>query len=301
MKSIIRHGISAVVAIGALSGAACGGSDQKPLLDPISKETPTPNPGDTFIPATGTATNVPTFKTVADRPMPYWISVPKGWPGNRSWPIVITIQGSTRDFESGAKAFAAERDAKNYPFIIVSPTVTTNTFDGPVPRTTAGYVYTPAAWDLIESEGRCAFDMNGMAALVAEVRNKYAGQSHAFLTGFSGGGHPTWAMMLLKPEVLRGVAPVATNYSGKCITNEVVGTVAVSHAPERVLLPVMTFTGANDTFGPQGLAQQQKAIDLARSNGYTNFGATTVPGIGHDPMVSTVLNYFWAQLNSSER
>ena len=135
------------------------------------------------------ATGTPAKKAIAS-PMQYWISVPKGWPGKRTWPVVMTIAGAGRDYEANAKLFAAVRDNENYPFIIVSPVLLTNSGDGPVPRTQAGLDYPSSTWDLIDRVGRCAFDKAGVAAVIAEARNQYSGASRDFLTGFSGGGNP---------------------------------------------------------------------------------------------------------------
>lgn len=300
MLNIFKYSIASALAICTLGGSACSDGAQ-PFVDPSSKDTPLPNLNDPFIPPTGTASNVPVRKTAVASPMQYWVSVPKGWPGNRTWPVVMTITGAGRDYEANAKLFAKERDAKNYPFIIVSPVLLTNSGDGPVPRTQAGLDYPSSTWDLIETVGRCAFDRAGVAAVVAEARNLYAGASKDFLTGFSGGGNPTWAIVLTQPELLRAASPVAGNFSGRCVTKENFTPVSVSSAPERVMLPVRTFFGENDDFRTLGIPQMEAAQTLARANGYTNFALTMVPNIGHDPMPATVLAHFYSLLSPAER
>lgn len=280
------------------SAAAC--SDRSgPFVNLQPLDTTRANPGEAFIPPVGTATTVPTRKTATGHPIQYWVSVPKGWPGNRTWPVVIAIAGSGRDYEAHGKLFSRVRDENNYPFIIVSPVVLTNSGDGAVPRTHPAFQYPSSTWDLIDRDGRCAFDLTGMAAIAAELRAQFAGQSKPLLTGFSGGGNTLWAVVLVKPELLRAAAPVATNYLGRCVTAE--APAAISNAPERVQLPVRIFNGADDSFLPFGRVQQQVAMDLARSNGFTNVSTVTMPGIGHDPQAATVLAYFYSMLAATER
>jgi predicted esterase len=300
MLNIIRYGVVSAAVICTLSGSACS-DGTKPFVDPSGKDTTLSNLNDPYIPATGTATNTPVRKTAIASPMQYWISVPKGWPGKRTWPVVMTIAGAGRDYEANAKLFAAVRDNENYPFIIVSPVLLTNSGDGPVPRTQAGLDYPSSTWDLIDRVGRCAFDKAGVAAVIAEARNQYSGASRDFLTGFSGGGNPTWAIVLTQPELLRAAAPVASNFSGRCVTKETFTPVSVSNAPERVMLPIRTFFGENDDFRTLGIPQVEAATTLGRANGYTNFSLTLVPNFGHDPMPATVLSYFYSLLSPAER
>lgn len=301
MMLIVRHGLIAACIVATLSGAACGNNQPEPFIDPSGKDTTLTNLGEGYIPPTGQATSTPTRKTATSHGMQYWISVPKGWPGNRTWPVVMNISGASKDFEASAKLFAGARDANNFPYILVTPVLLTNAGDGAVPRTHPAYNYPAATWDYIDQVGRCDFDINGMAAVMSEVRSLYSGQSKAFLTGFSGGGNSTWAMVLLRPELLRAAAPVASNYGGRCITSETKTPGLISSAPERVLLPIRTFNGSTDDFLPFGTVQQQAAMDLARAHGYTNFSTTLVQGVGHDPMAVLVMNYFYSLLSASER
>lgn len=299
MLKLVRFGIVGAVAIGTLGGAACS-KDSAPFVDPSGKDTVLTDPRDQYIPPTGTATNTPTMK-VSARGMQYWISVPKGWPGNRTWPVVMALSGASKDFENHANYFARSRDDANLPFIIVTPVLLTVSGDGAVPRNHPAYTFPAATWDLIDREGRCAFDILGMNEVMTEVRTKYAGQAKDFFTGFSGGGNPTWALILLKPELMRAAAPVASNYGGRCVSSENMLNLPISSAPERVQLPVRTFNGANDTFLQMGTQQQEVAMNLARANGFTNFSTTVVPNVAHDPMPPLVLQYFYSLLGASER
>lgn len=297
-----RFAVVAGVVLYVLATANCSSpapleaTNNKPVTDTI-----TTDPNLTYIPATGTASSVPARRTAAGYPIQYFISVPAGWPGKRAWPVVMDLPGSSKDWEPSAIQFGKVRDSNNYPFIVVTPVILTNGGDGPVSRTSPNYQYPSSVWDLIDQQGRCAFDLAGIQAIIADVRNLYAGQSKAFITGFSAGGNQAWAEVLLKPELLRAAALVGSNYSGRCVTTEVSTPMTISAAPERVLLPVRSFLGGSDPFFPIGSTQQAVAIALARANGYTNLATETVPGVSHEALPTNVFAYFYSLLNANER
>lgn len=298
----VRFGLVALSIVCAATAGAC--SDPASPLTSISKplDTLTTLPiGGSYIPATGSATKVPTRKTAAGYPIQYYISVPQGWPGNRAWPVLINLTGSGKDWENAATLFARERDLQNLPFIVITPVILTNGSDGPVPRDHPAYQYPTNVWDLIDVQGRCAFDMAGIQAIIADARNLYAGQSKPFLTAFSAGGHEGWATVLLKPELIRAAALVATNYSGRCVTKETFTQQFISVATERVLLPIRNFNGANDSNLSVSFPQQNTAMGIARANGFTNITLETVPGLQHEPMPANVLSYFSGLLGAAER
>ena len=57
-------------------------------------------------------------------------------------------------------------------------------------------------WAAIEAN-RCGFDIDGIAAVSADVRKLYHGESRYFLTGWEAGGHTVWALLLGHPEEVR--------------------------------------------------------------------------------------------------
>lgn len=301
--SEFRYAIAAAAIVLALATTNCSSpAPFSPVRDkPVTDTVPTTDPNLSYIPASGTASSVPALRTAAGYPMQYYISVPAGWPGTRAWPIVIDLPGASKDWQPSAVLFGNARNSGKFPFIVITPVIMTNGGDGPIERTDSHYQYPSAVWDLIDQQGRCAFDLAGIQAIIADVRNLYAGQSKAFITGFSAGGHQAWAEVLLKPELLRGAALVGSNFSGRCVTKETFTPLTVSIAPERVLLPVKSYLGTNDPFFPLGTTQQAMAISLANANGYTNIATEIVSGATHEPLASTVLSYFYSLLNSNER
>ena len=301
MQNALKMACMFLAAAVVVSPSACSQGPKDFVTGEPKSDTTLTDPRDSFIPPTGTATTVPRRVTAASYPMDYYISVPAGWPGKRAWPIIINITGSGKDWEPAAKNFAAARDAAGDPFIVVTPIILTSAGDGPLPREGPIYGYSSSTWDLIDKAGRCVFDMAGLKAIVDDVHNKYSGQTKAFLTAFSGGGHLGWANVLLRPEMLRAGALVGTNYSGRCVTQEVPAPQPISSAPERVLLPVRSFNGVNDSFLPLSVPQQTVALNLAIANGFTNTSTEMVQGYGHDPMPARILSYFMSLLSTSER
>lgn len=249
----------------------------------------------------GSASQIPVRKTAAGHPIQYFISVPRGWPGNRKWPVVMTLAGAGKDWEGNAQSFAHYRDSLNLPFIIVTPVILTNGGDGAIPRDHPRYQYPSSTWDMLDSVGRCAFDMAGVEAVIADVQNIYSGDGKPFLTAFSGGGHQGWATVLLHPEWLRAAALVGTNFSGRCVSKETKVLQLISRAPQRVLLPVRNFNGADDSNIKNSAPQQLRAMGIARENGYATVSEETVRGVGHDPMPKIALSYFATLLRPDER
>jgi clostripain len=235
----------------------------------------------------------PVLRTASTHPMQYYLSLPRGWSPRREWPVVVTVDGGNKDWLSNARRFAAVRDEKGYPFILVTPLVLSN--GGTDLRHVPQYRYEPSTWDRVDREGRCAFDREGLQAVLADVRARYRGEAQSFMTGWSAGGHLTWATVFLHPERLRGAALSGANYNGRCVTREVEKPAEFSRAPERERLPVKLFEGADDPAldSPQPLL----AMRLAVEHGYRNLSRVTVADTGHDPMPGPVLDYFFSLLD----
>jgi poly(3-hydroxybutyrate) depolymerase len=238
--------------------------------------------------------------------MQYYITLPKNWSASRSWPVVVTIAGSGKEWTDNSAAYAAERDAKNYPFIIVTPLVTSN--GGTTGPTSPYYTYSSATWDLIAQEHVCQFDFDGVKAIIADVAANYKGQSTFFMTGFSGGGNTNAAFLLLHPEWLRGSAPAAGNYGGRCVTGFVDNPALddpvphpISTSATRIGLPIRFFNGTADIYNQYLLPQRDSLTALATRNGYTNISASMVTGMTHDPMPAEVLAAFYGFLAASEK
>src|ERR1043165_9595540 len=112
------------------------------------------------------AATEPELKTAAAVGVKYYLALPKGWSADKTWPIVVTIDGAGHNFPANCQMFARVRGGR--PFIIVTPCVTSN--------------------------GRTPADLAAVLEIVDEVRQSARGQPKFFITGFSAGGHLTWQL-----------------------------------------------------------------------------------------------------------
>jgi len=177
------------------------------------------------------------------------------------------------------------------PFILAAPLVSTN--GGANYRQAGTYRYSEAVWRQIEQD-RCRFDMDGIAAVAADVRRLFGGEERYFLTGWEAGGHTVWPIIFQHPEALRAAAPAVTNYAGRCLDP------GFSSAASRADLPVTVFqveAGRDVPPGKYVYAQSQQAMKTAAEHGFRNVSERIVAGPPHGPLADEVLAFFasvWA-------
>lgn len=245
--------------------------------------------GANFVPGQTGHPEIP-LKTASHHPIQYYLSLPEGWTPAKKWPVVFTIEGGLKNFRHSAEVFAAARG--HMPYIIVSPMILTDG-GGDHQRNLSEYHYAAAVWDQIDKTGICAFDLQGLDAIMTDLREQYGAEDKYFITGHSAGAHLTWAMVLMHPDKLAAAAPACGNFNGRCIT-------MVSSAAERVNLPVRAFQGEVDEHR-QGLEGQfAKAKEVATVHGYKNVSFEVVKGADHDYLANQVLAYFSSFLRSEK-
>jgi poly(3-hydroxybutyrate) depolymerase len=225
----------------------------------------------------------PVFATAVNHPMQYYLSLPHAWSANRTWPIVIILDGGNKNFLKMARTFADARGS--LPFILVTPVILTN--GGIDLRPLPEYHYPAEVWDQVDRSGKCKFDYDGLQAIIEEVRAKYRGESRVFITGHSAGAHLAWGMILQHPEMLAGAAVTCGNYNGRCVTEE-----SFSRIDERAGLPVKGFQGALDPARTPLEGQFTAARAVAEQHGYRGISYEVVPDAGHNPFAKLVLEYF---------
>lgn len=221
----------------------------------------------------------PDLKTARNHPLQYYISLPDNWTADQKWPILVTIDGSNKDYLNNIKAFMRVRN--NLPFIIVTPLVTSNgTNTDP-----SSYNYSDAVWQQIAQNGSAQFDYEGLLAVISDIQRDYNGQEKFFITGWSAGGHFTWQMIFNHPEKLAGAALAAANYAGRGIT-------PISTEPVRATLPIKAFQGDVDTALNALNSQWETAQKTATESGYQNVSRDIIQGKGHSPFPNEVFTYF---------
>lgn len=228
--------------------------------------------------------NAQELKTAASHPIQYYVSLPKDWNGQRTWPVVIIIEAAEREFLKMLNVFEKARGDR--PFILVTPLVTTN--GGANYRQAETYHYSEETWTMIQ-KNRCEFDLDGIAAIAADIRKLYHGESRYFLTGWEAGGHTVWALLFKHPDEVRAAAPAVTNYAARCLEG------GLSNSPVRVSLPVRVFqadTERDKAPGRYVYLQSQEAIKTAREHGFRNVTERVAAGKPHGPLADEVLEYF---------
>jgi hypothetical protein len=224
------------------------------------------------------------LKTAATHHIQYYVSLPKGWSGDRAWPVVMIIEAAQREFLKTLQVFEKARGDR--PFILVTPLVTTN--GGANYRQAETYHYSEETWIKIQQD-RCRFDLDGIAAIAADVRKLYHGESQYFLTGWEAGGHTVWALLFTHPEEVRAAAPAVTNYAARCMEG------GFSSSPIRVNLPVKVFQADTERDKAPGrfvYLQSQEAMKTAREHGFRNVTESVAAGKPHGPLADEVLAYF---------
>lgn len=199
----------------------------------------------------------PDLHTLKASAYQYYVSLPSGWTAGKSWPILVDVDGSGHHFASSFHLFVKSR--KNLPFIIVTPCISSNGND-------------PA-------EEEALYEM------VHEVQDQWHGAPQFFMTGFSAGGHLTYKIILVHPELLAAAALASTTYLGRGVTE-------VSTAPERVHLPIHSFLGDKDPHFDLYSAHWKMFLAVAQEHDFQNIEHTVVSGAVHSPFADQVMTFF---------
>lgn len=232
----------------------------------------------------------PILRTASNQLIQYYISLPAGWSKNRQWPVVIAVEAAEKRFRENALRFIAARN--NLPFIIISPIIVSNGNYGR--RDPSVYPYSSETWDKIDAMTDCRFDMEGLIQILKDVKAEYNGEDKVYLTGFEAGAHLVWAMLFAHPDILKGVAPVAGNYNGRCVD-------AISNPSAVGNPPVSVFIGELDKecrAGGRFYGQLENARKAAKDRGIREVPEVLVPGKGHLPLPDEVLTWFWTLAKS---
>lgn len=195
------------------------------------------------------------LKKARDVPVEYYVSLPKGWSADKTWPIVVALDGSGHKFPACFDNFKRARGER--PFIVVVPCVSSN--------------------------GKDPADCKAVIKIAEEVARDHAGRPKFFVTGFSAGGHVAWQLVFNHPELIAGAAPCASNFNERGIDE-------VSKSDTRIKLPIHGFNGGKDL--PVINAQWDRAETFAKKHGYENLKHTTIETAGHSPFAAEVMEFF---------
>ncbi|HEV7620854.1 MAG TPA: hypothetical protein VGO09_03925 [Flavisolibacter sp.] len=139
---------------------------------------------------------------------------------------------------------------------------------------------------MIDKEGVCSFDIQGLEQVIKDVKTLYNGEEKVYITGLEAGAHLVWATAFLHPQWLYGAAPVSGNYIGRCIieNKEAMG--------QDRSLPIHSFYGSKDDIWKLFEVQDQKVRSLAIRNGFNSVSISSIDGKGHERIENEILGYF---------
>ena len=225
----------------------------------------------------------PTLATAAHHAMQYYVSLPKAWSAQRTWPILVTVTGGLKNFQENAELFAANRGER--PFIVVTPVNLTNGGQATL-RQAKEYHYPSTVWDEVDRSGWCTFDDTGLDAVVDEVRRLYHGEEKYYIDGHSAGGHLVWLAVIPRPAALAAAITTGGNFARRCLEDAV-----VAKAPHGTNLPIRGFVGERDEHRAGLTDQFTNARRFAASRGFTNISFAIAKGEDHHPMPAVVYAY----------
>jgi poly(3-hydroxybutyrate) depolymerase len=223
------------------------------------------------------------LKTTGAHSMQYYLSLPRGWTPARKWPVLMVFEGADRQFEKFGDTYVRAR--ANEPFIIVAPLILSNR--GAASARDKEYQYPKAAWDRIAADGACKFDLDGIAAIIAELQRDFGAQNRFYFASLESGAHIEWAWLFRFPETVRAAAFVTPNYIGRCMDD---ASFSKSTAGRGV--PVQILHGARDTVWQHLSPQAFNAKRIGEAHGMKNIVERIIAGRGYGPLADEVVQWF---------
>ena len=219
--------------------------------------------------------------------MGYWVARPNGWTQGEHYPVLVAIPDAEKLWEQTAQAFAKARDAARARFVVVVPLVVTNG-GANLSRFRDAYPYGEEVWARVAREGRCAFDLSGLDAVVRDVAARDGGDSRVFMAGIEAAGHTIFTVAFRRPERLAAAAVVSGNWAGRCLTQEEMAP--FSEVAERVSLPIRTYEVQGDP--AVFLSQQAGALTTAREHGFAQASPAAQPLASREAAPLAIVEWF---------
>jgi poly(3-hydroxybutyrate) depolymerase len=195
----------------------------------------------------------------------YYIYVPSNYSHNRAWPVVVTCHGSHPYDIAEMHIREWKMLGERYGCIIIAPELDATdgiVGDGPV----SGML----------------FNEKLILSILAELSYRYnIDRANIMITGFSGGGFPTYFVGLRHPDVFSVIAARNCNFSRPNLDSW--------FAAEANKTPVLVYYGDHDA-GPIQ-TQSENAIHYLRSQGFA-VQTTIVPNCGHERHPEYAMDFF---------
>ena len=236
--------------------------------------------------------SAPALRPAVGHPMKYYLSLPRGWKREGTWPIAVSVDGRLSAFARNAATFHRARG--DLPFILVTPVTLSNT--NAVTEQQYGTYYPLTLIEEMKAadfQKRLEFDVAGLRTVLVSVRAEFGGADKAYITGWSGGGNLTWAMVVAYPDELAAAATAGGNFFPQLATIH-----GISTSPARVSLPVRAFQGTEDKYLDQYLLPQWvQAKFFTEQHGFGDVRLRWRVGQAHGIFPGPILKFFDAVRN----
>jgi len=195
----------------------------------------------------------------------YWIYVPSTYRHSKPAPVIVTCHGTppydVAEYHIREWKWYGEKNG----CIVIAPTlIATDGLigDGPIVGMLADERY--------------------ILSILSSLAYRYnIDRANIMITGFSGGGFPTYWVGLRNPDIFSVVVARNCNFSKHNLDGW--------YPPEAVESAVMVYYGAND---PATIKlQSNAAVRYLRSKGF-NVSTAVIPGAGHERHPEVAMNFF---------
>ncbi len=212
--------------------------------------------------------NTPVWQRLEVDPVsgrPYYIYVPSTYTHDRPAPLIVTCHGTPPYDVSEHHIREWKWLAEQNGCIVVAPSL----------KATDGLLGDGPVVGMYDCE-------RVILSLISHLQYRYnIDRANIMITGFSGGGFPTYWVGLRNPDIFSVVVARSCNFSERNLDGW--------YPPEALKLAVMVYYGSND---PGTIRSQSKnAIRYLQSKGF-NLATAVIPGAGHERHPEVAMEFF---------
>lgn len=204
----------------------------------------------------------------------YYIYVPTKYRHDTPAPVILSCHGTVPFDVSNSHIETWKGFGERYGFIIICPDLVG----------TDGILGDGPTHSMLECERR-------ILSILSTLGHRYnIDRANVFLTGFSGGGFPTYFVGLRHPDLFRAVAPRNANFNERNLDGW--------YPPEARSLPISIAWGDNDPATIK--VQSENAVHYLRRKGFRP-AVTILPNTGHERKPRYTMDFFLAHRNPTPR
>jgi poly(3-hydroxybutyrate) depolymerase len=204
----------------------------------------------------------------------FWIYVPSTYTHAKAYPVIITCHGTPPYDIAEHHIREWKMLGERYACIVVAPELIA----------TDGLIGDGPIVGMLDDE-------RFILSIVSFLGYRYnIDRANLMITGFSGGGFPTYWVGLRHPDVFSEIVARSCNFSEVNLD----GWYPLEAANQRI----MVYYGEND---PGAIAAQSRAAVAYLTNKGLPVKAEIIPGIGHERRPDVAMDFFWDGINQRVR